>query len=97
MQGDRVSNETKEGAAKRFMKGVTRENKVKRYRAYGDKIPTSFYGNGDGNARKRWNDKMWRSSLIFEVVVSCAVVVAPLTVIFGHGGKLIRNRWKDGD
>jgi len=40
MQGERVSNETKEGAVERFMKGLTRKNKVKRYQAYGDKIPT---------------------------------------------------------
>jgi len=44
MQGDKVSNETKEGAVERFMKGLTRKNKVKRYQAYGEKIPTVEYG-----------------------------------------------------
>jgi len=39
LQGDRVSNETKEGAVERFMKEVTRKNKVKRYQAYRDTIP----------------------------------------------------------
>ena len=40
MQGDKVSNETKEGAVERFMKGLTRKNKVKRYQAYEDELPT---------------------------------------------------------
>jgi len=33
MQGDKVSNETKEGAVERFVKGLTRKNKVKEYQA----------------------------------------------------------------
>ena len=41
MQGDKISNETKKGAVELFMKGLTRKNKVKRYQAYGDKIPTN--------------------------------------------------------
>ena len=32
-------NKMKKGAAQRFMKGPTTKNKVKRYQAYGDKIP----------------------------------------------------------
>ena len=32
--------ETKGDAVERFMKGLTRKSKVKRYQAYGDKIPT---------------------------------------------------------
>ena len=42
MRGASVSNKTIESVLEPFMKELTRKNTVKRYQAYGDKIPTKL-------------------------------------------------------